>query len=399
MAKKTIEFNPKLYEELVKYVEKNKKIPTILQIVNTFNISNRLASAYYFAVSNRFEIADNIKNASLIRNLKFKVADLSSDVKLYEKQLHEMQARLDFLEAVEILKDHEFKKLSISASDPGIDEVTAVTCFSDAHIDEYVDPATVNGLNKYNPDIAKQRVEKYFTRLLYMIRVFRKGGIVIKHLVFAVLGDIISGYIHEELLENNSMSPTEATVFAEELLTNGIKFLSEEGDFTSIKVIMLRGNHGRTTTKKRFSTGWKNSYEYMMYTQIHKLFKKHLTGYDNIEFIIPKSEYAYVDIYHTTNGFSHGDHFNYRGGVGGVVIPMMGWLYRRSKIIPADMHYIGHWHQKWTLPSGIINPSIIGYNAFAMGISAQPEPPAQQLQLIDSKRGYTINTPIILTDW
>jgi hypothetical protein len=399
MARKKVEFNSQIYQELVQYTEKNKKLPNIHYIALTYGVSNRAASAYYFAVNNRFEITNDLNSATTIRNLKLKVSDIKYNLKLAERSVKELQAQVDFLEAIELLKGHEFKKITISAADPSIDEVTAISLLSDAHVDEIVDPRTVNGLNEYNPTIAERRVRLYFSRMMYMIRTFRKGGFKIDHLVLGILGDMISGYINEDLIESNSMSPTEASVFIESLLCDGIKFLSEEGEFKSIKIVMIRGNHGRTTAKKRFSTGYKNSYEYMMYTQIHKLFKYHLTGYDNIEFIIPQSEYAYVDIYHTTNGFSHGDHFNYRGGVGGVVVPMMNWIYRRSKIIPADKHFIGHWHQRWSLPSGVVNSSLIGYNAFAMGISAQPEPPQMELQLVDSKRGYTVSTPVILTEW
>jgi hypothetical protein len=212
MARKKVEFNSQIYQELVQYTEKNKKLPNIHYIALTYGVSNRVASAYYFAVNNRFEIANDLNNATTIRNLKLKVSDIKYDLKLAERSVKELQAQVDFLEAIELLKGHEFKKITISAADPSIDEVTAISLLSDAHVDEIVDPRTVNGLNEYNPTIAERRVRLYFSRMMYMIRTFRKGGFKIDHLVLGILGDMISGYINEDLIESNSMSPTEASV-------------------------------------------------------------------------------------------------------------------------------------------------------------------------------------------
>jgi hypothetical protein len=45
-----------------------------------------------------------------------------------------------------------------------------------------------------------------------------RKGIKIDTLVFAILGDMISGYIHDELVESNHLSPTQAVLFAQNLL-------------------------------------------------------------------------------------------------------------------------------------------------------------------------------------
>lgn len=135
----------------------------------------------------------------------------------------------------------------------------------------------------------------------------------------------------------------------------------------------------------------------LLYHDIKNIFKE-IGGFDNVEFYIPKSEYVYVTIYDKVNRFSHGDHFRYSGGIGGVQIPMMKWVYRINQIKHADMSFIGHWHQNDLRPSSncMVNGSVIGYGPYAYGISAPYEPPAQKLQLLDSKYGYTVTEPIIL---
>lgn len=393
------EFNPEIWESLLEMTKIDGTVPSIAKITAYFPLSNRAASGYYFALNNYAKITNDIQLARTMRKDKFKIAELNSLNREQKKELLLYEARVNFLEAIDLLRDHDFKEIKIVSADPGADENTVVSTLGDAHVEEHVDPVVINNLNTYGLDEAEKRIRRYFSRLVYMTNMFRKGGLVINHLVLGILGDMITGYIHEEGLENNEASPTEASVFVAGLINDGLKFLSEKGDFKSIKVIMIRGNHGRTSKKKKFATGYKNSYEWMMYTMIHRLFKQDLTGYDNLEFIIPKGEFAYVDVYHTTNSFSHGDHFRYIGGVGGVIIPFQKWIYRMNDILPANKRWIGHWHQYINIPGGNINSSVIGYNAFAMGIGAKPEPPMMQYQLIDSKRGYTINTPIYLIDW
>lgn len=47
-------------------------------------------------------------------------------------------------------------------------------------------------------------------------------------------GDFITGYIHEELVEDNYLSPTEATILAKELILGGLRHLEDYGDFKKL---------------------------------------------------------------------------------------------------------------------------------------------------------------------
>jgi hypothetical protein len=134
-----------------------------------------------------------------------------------------------------------------------------------------------------------------------------------------------------------------------------------------------------------------------MYTQMAKYLRE-TRGYEHVEFVVPQSEFVTIQIYDKTWLFGHGDHFNYRGGIGGVMIPFMGWMYKMEKILAFDKAAVAHWHSYINLQSGMINGSVIGYSPFAIGHGFKPEPPQQQFQLQDSKRGMTINTPIMLVD-
>jgi hypothetical protein len=189
-------------------------------------------------------------------------------------------------------------------------------------------------------------------------------------------------------------------MFLQPLLIDILKNFSEDGDFKTITVVMTPGNHGRTSKRKKFSAGYKNSYEWLMYKAIEEIFTNKLVGYDNINFIIPQSEFAEITIYGKNITFSHGDHFNYIGGIGGLEIPLRKWGYKLQKAAPADKRYIAHWHT-W-MPGGkeVVNGSMVGYSAFGMGKAFEPELPQMHYELLDRNREtFTIKLPIIVDDF
>ncbi len=314
------------------------------------------------------------------------------------RRLKEAERQVDVLTLTQPNEHRKWGKIKMRADKRLNNEAIAITLLSDVHAEEEVIPGTVNNWNKSNPDITKAKLETYANGVLKVTRELR-GGVAINQLIFGMLGDMITGYLHEENLENNLLSPTEAIDFLQPLLVGMIKRFSEDGDFKQIVIPMLRGNHGRTSKRKKFSTGFKNSYEWLMYRQIYKLFSEVLVGYDNIKFEIPESEFAEIKVYDKYTTFSHGDHFNFIGGIGGLEIPLRKWGYKMQKSIPADKRYIGHWHM-W-MPGGreVVNGSLLGYNAYAFGKSFEPEIPMQHYELCDRNRGFTVKLPIIVDDF
>ncbi|MFW6247057.1 MAG: hypothetical protein ACOC22_02680 [bacterium] len=271
----------------------------------------------------------------------------------------------------------------------------AIAIHSDVHAEENVEKDVVLGLNEYNPDICKEREERFFKLLLKIINHHRKNY-TIDTLVLGLLGDMISGYIHEDLRESNFLSPTEAVMFIKEQLVKGIKFLADKGDFKKIIIPCAKGNHGRTTQKKRFSTAYKNSYEWMMYHDIKNMFNS-FGGYEHIEFIIPKSEFTYIESFDKTIMFSHGDHFRFAGGVGGFQVPLRRWALNQQMVRHFDMAFMGHWHHILNPTENVwVNASVVGHTPYAAGLSIQPSPPSQLLVLQHEREGFIGHNKIML---
>jgi len=265
-------------------------------------------------------------------------------------------------------------------------EAIACAIASDWHVEETVDPETVNGLNEYNLDIARKRIQIFFQKVVRLTEI-QRSGTKIDTLVLAMLGDMMTGYIHEELRETNGLSPTETILWLQDEITGGLKLL--EKHFSRIVIPCSWGNHGRNTIKPRHATGAKNSYEWMLY----HILRKQLPQF---EWKIANGYHNYLDVDGRIIRFHHGDDLKYQGGVGGLTIPVEKAISQWNKAIKADLDVFGHWHQGQQNPKWISNPSMIGHNAYAIAIKAGFEPPSQTYFLMDKKRGRTITAPIYL---
>ncbi len=307
------------------------------------------------------------------------------------KKIHELERQLstaldtkkgmDVLPSIVLAKKVSSKKL----------EATAVAMASDWHVEEKVDPVTVNGKNEYNLDISRARSERFFRAIIWLLE-HNRSGFEIDNLILWLGGDLISGYIHEELEESNFLAPPEAILYAMDLIISGIDLLLKQGKLKRLIVPCNRGNHGRIHKKKRISTASANSFEWMLY----KLLRQHYANEPRIEFMVADGDHLYLDVYKYTIRFMHGDTFNYGGGVGGMVIPVRRGIQRLQQYRKADITCLGHFHTYGDYGDIVVNGSLIGYSPYALSIAASFEPPQQAFFLIEPNHGKCFGTPIWL---
>lgn len=213
---------------------------------------------------------DEVQEKQSISDATLELKRLKHKLSLSNKKIEELVERLNLAEERESflleLKDYNPEPIIIKPLDKLVKhEATAVALASDWHVEELVEPSTINGMNTYNTTIARQRSVEFFRGILWMIRNSRTGatdeyGFSIKNLVLWLGGDLISGYIHEELMESNELSPTEATLFAQDLIVSGIDFLLKHGELEKIIIPCSYGNHGRChdeQTELLTFDGWK----------------------------------------------------------------------------------------------------------------------------------------------
>jgi len=326
-----------------------------------------------------------------VSDLKRKLAEANERYKSTLAMFREADGKLAaILKIKDEIVGQPAKHITIGQSSDS--ESTAVLVGSDWHLEERVDPKTVDGVNEYNPDIAEARITKFFQNGLSMVDMCRSRN-RIDTMVLGLLGDIIAGYIHEELAESNYLSPTEATLKAYMIIQGGINFLLDEGKFKRIVIPCCIGNHGRTTQKMRVSTAIRNSYEWLLYQLLALKYRDD----PRVEFQIASGYFVFVDVYDTKVRFHHGDDVRYQGGVGGLTIPLNKAIGQWNKMRHVDVDVLGHWHTRINSRDFCVNGSIVGFNAYAIKIKASYEPPSQNFFLIHPERGKTVEIPIFLS--
>jgi hypothetical protein len=313
------------------------------------------------------------------------LTEANAKIKQYADALEQANAQRDAALAIRQARVTAHK---IPAEPSGDSEATAFAMAGDWHSEETILAKTVNGLNEFNLDIADHRINKFFRSVLRLIEIER-AGTRIDNLVLNLLGDMMTGYIHEELQEMNGLSPTETVLWLRKRIVAGIKLLKAEGKFKRITVTCNYGNHGRNTKKTRHATGAANSYEWMMY----QVLKDDLP---DVEWIIADGYFIFLEVYGRLFRIHHGDNIAYGGGIGGITIPVEKSIASWNKSNPVYMDLFAHHHVAMQNPRFICNGALIGYGPYSLAIKAGFEPPQQTMFLLDSKRGRTGTWPIFL---
>ena len=121
-----------------------------------------------------------------------------------------------------------------------------VAPLTDTHIGEDVDYQQMAGLNSYSFDIFNKRLFGWATTVLNLVQL-RRASVPINELVIPMLGDMISGDIHDELIKTNQDNVMGQMIRGANLIAQALMYLAPH--FKTITVPCVVGNHGRMTRK------------------------------------------------------------------------------------------------------------------------------------------------------
>lgn len=308
----------------------------------------------------------------------------------YREKAEDLARRIKAYEAMATHKG----TYQVSTYKPTKSNAVAVAVASDWHAGEAVDPADLPGnLNEYNPKVFQRRATQFFQRALYMTQTMGRSIASVDTMVVALLGDLMTGFLHEDQSESNHLCPMEEILLIEEVISSGIEYLLSKGDMHKIILPCCAGNHGRTSEKMRSKTLAKTSYEILLYRHLAKRWEKE----KRLEWHIATGYQVMLKLWDYTIRFHHGDAVNYGGGVGGLTIPLRKAISGWNTVQHANLDVCGHFHQMTDGGDFIVNGSLIGYNAYALRVKARYEPPQQAWFLVDHKRGKTV-TARLFTD-
>ena len=302
-----------------------------------------------------------------------------------------VEKRLDALLVIQQSKPKK-RKLAIGKRSKSRG-VAVIAPASDWHVEERIFLAGTNGKNEFNIAEAERRIKQYYQKVLLLIE-HQNGLAPVVELWHPLLGDLLTGYIHEELMETNELSPTEACFFLQEMICAGIDLWLRETELP-IFIPTCVGNHGRTTTKKRIKTSCKNSFEWLLY----KTMASRYEDSPRVTWMVGEGYHNVQEITGRKVRFHHGDGLRYNGGVGGITIPVNKSIAQWNKVEVVDLDVFGHWHTfLQNYPSWISCGSLMGYSEYSVEIKADFQHPTQVFIVLDHDYGVTSAAPIYLTE-
>lgn len=265
---------------------------------------------------------------------------------------------------------------------------SAVAVFSCWHIGETVDPKQVNFLNEYNMDIFIKRLQ-YLTDKIIKFTTENMKSHRFDEIVLLFTGDMVSGIIHDELIETNNLTITEQAMIGAYVTAQAVREIASV--FPKVRVLGVVGNHGRISSKKYYKNKQVTSWDYVFYYTLKLLLSKQ----SNIEFLLPQSAIAGIEIKGHKFLVFHGDQI--RGWAG---IPFYGLnrtTTRFMQIFSAQSEFYryfvtSHYHTKASIQAGygeqILNGSLKGTDEYSIA-SGLSNDPYQLLFGVHEKYGKT----------
>lgn len=271
-----------------------------------------------------------------------------------------------------------------------VDPHEHVLLFSDAHANEVVSFEETMGLNAYDWQVMLKRMARIQQSVLSFIE---NRPYPISKLHVWLLGDNISGDIHQELSETNEMPHEESVVqwsldFAEWVQ----EFVPY---YPKIALAGVPGNHPRRSQKPTAKMAFNNS-DWTAY----KFLEARLEGQDAFSFNFAKSKFMEATVAERWKGLLlHGD------GVRstmvdvpwGGIIRYLGKLARQYVAAgkPIDLFALGHYHQANAIEAGgpgvktFVNGTLKGVDEYSLQRFGGGGPPTQILLTVHPRHGVT----------
>ena len=181
---------------------------------------------------------------------------------------------------------------------------------TDTHIGDNVELEEMMGLNEYNIDIFNKRLYGWANQVITLAEL-RRNSAEVGELIVPMLGDMISGDIHEELARTNNDHCMGQMIRGANLISQALMLIAPH--FDKVRVPCVVGNHGRMTRKPPMKNKYMD-WDYMLYQWISVFCQNQ----KNIEFHIPKTFMTTIDVCNRNILLAHGDFIS--GGGSGTAI-------------------------------------------------------------------------------
>ena len=247
---------------------------------------------------------DDATRVKLDKKLVTSTSETKLYKKLYEQAVKQLAQKDLLVRSIEELAPAfealpKAKPQKIKNQHRGDTSQIVVAPLADTHVGEYVDFQQMAGLNQYDFEIFNSRLYGWTQQLLNLVS-YRRNTADINELIVPLLGDMISGDIHEELSKTNVDHCMGQMIRGANLIAQALRYLAPH--FSSISVPCVVGNHGRMTRKPPMKDKYMD-WDYMMYQWIAAFCRNHA----NIKFDISQSFFHIFTVANRNILIMHGD--------------------------------------------------------------------------------------------
>ena len=220
---------------------------------------------------------------------------------------------------------------------------TMVAPLTDTHVGDRVVFDQTTGINAYDLDIFNKRLYGWVEQLISLAE-YRRNIADVDELVIPMLGDMVSGDIHEELARTNIGNCMEQMMNGAFLIGQAVTKLSR--NFKKVRVVAVVGNHGRMTRKIPAKDKYMD-WDHMMYQWVAAFCAEQ----KNVEFHIPKNFSTIFNVAGRNVLIMHGDSISGGGSSASFtrMVGMMRGLQQQNKETEDVQHFddvmIGHFHR------------------------------------------------------
>ena len=274
--------------------------------------------------------------------------------KLYEKSIKNTVRSEILVDTIKryttpLPKTKTFKVRKPSGAKKGSAKQVMVAPLTDTHVGDYVTSEQMVGLNAYDIDLFSRRIWGWANQVLNLAE-YRRNICEIDELTIPMLGDMVSGDIHDELARTNVDNCMMQMMYGAKVISQALMFLAPH--FKEIKVPCVVGNHGRMTRKIPSKDKYMD-WDYMMYQWIAVFCSKQ----DNIKFEIPKSFAHVISVAGRDLLMMHGDSVGGGGAMATIqraITSLRAVLQYKTQIITDDSFSVsdkfddvllGHFHR------------------------------------------------------
>ena len=325
--------------------------------------------------------------ATIIAKLSAQLSKLEA-----ESNVRQLIAGLlgNYLERLETIQPPKWLTAPLKdQSAPGIPTLF----LSDIHAGEVVKADQINGVNRYDLEATRTRLEHTVKTAVHLSSILDKD-MRYPAIVVPLGGDMVSGDIHEELKATNELPTIPTVLELYEYLVSAIQYLLTY--FPFIFLPCVGGNHGRNTKKTWAKDRNHTSFDWLLYQMLAKRFKDE----PRVSFYIPGGSDGLYQVYNTRYGITHGDQFKAGDSIIGPIGPIArGDQKKRARNQAVGQDYdvliMGHWHQYIHTERYIVNGSMKGYDEYAAQGNFGFEPPRQALWVTHPKFGINWRMPVL----